>query len=202
MSRKDYQDFLYIESTEFALQTCVYRLCCPAQLALDLATPVEDAGAPLDHQHLLRLVASAAAHQIAAVDAEAGVVALSPVGAQDTERGILLAERRRLLQVDEVLRPGRLVLRIVRLQLKVVALPARETVAMLVHGVARRVDVHIAAHAIRIADHYPGGAVEAILQIIADHAETRQPHPASFHRTRARHTVTLALLTHFRRHVL
>lgn len=60
--------FLYIELTESVLKTCVYRLCCPALLTLDLAAPVEDASAPLDHQHLLGLVASAAAHQIATVN--------------------------------------------------------------------------------------------------------------------------------------
>lgn len=163
------QDFLYIESTESgALYTGVYRFFCLAQLALDLATPVEDTGAPLDHIHFLSLVAPAAAHQIAAVNAEAGFVALSPVGAEDTQGGTLDAEIRRRLHVDEVLRPGRFVLRIGRLQLKVVALPTRETIAMLVHGVARRVHVRITAHAIRIADHYLGGTVEPILQIIAD----------------------------------
>lgn len=78
----------------------MYRLCRLALLALDLAAPVEYAIAPLDHHHLLSLVAPAATHQIAAVDAEAGVVALSPVGAQDAERGIFLAEGRRLLQVN------------------------------------------------------------------------------------------------------
>lgn len=106
---------LNIELNESVLQTCVYRLCRSALLTLDLAAPVEDAVAPLDHHHLLSLVAPSAAHQIAAVDAEAGVVALSSVGAQDTERGILLAETRRVVHVDEVFRPGRLVLRIVRL---------------------------------------------------------------------------------------
>lgn len=117
----------------------MYRLFRPAQLALDLAAPVEGAGAPLDYRHLLCLVAPAAAHQVAAVDADARVVALPPVSAQDAEFGILLAERRRRLHIDEVLLPRRLVFRIVRLQLEVVALPAPETVTVLVHGVARRV---------------------------------------------------------------
>lgn len=120
-------------------QTRVYRLFRPAQLALDLAAPVESAGAPLDYRHLLCFVAPAAAHQVAAVDADARVVALPPVSAQDAEFGILLAERRRRLHVNEVLLPGRLVLRIIRLQLEVVAVLAPETVAVLVHGIARRI---------------------------------------------------------------
>lgn len=117
----------------------MYRLFRPAQLALDLAAPVESAGAPLDYRHLLSLVAPAAAHQVAAIDADARVVALPPVSAQDAEFRILLAERRRRLHIDEILLPGRFMLRIVRLQLEVVALPASETVTVLVHGIARRI---------------------------------------------------------------
>lgn len=187
----------------------MYRLFRPAQLALDLATPVEGAGAPLDHRYFLGLVAPAAAHQVASVDADAGVVALAAVGAEYTELGILLAERRRRLQVDEVPLPGWLVLRMIRLQLEVVTVPAAEAVAMRVHGVARRVAddgvvvvVVVAAHAVRVADHHPGGAVEAVLENVADHAEIRQPHPTGLHRARARHAVTLALLTHLQGHVL
>lgn len=186
------------------LHTRVYRLFRPAHLAFDLAAPVESAGAPLDEHHLLSLVAPAAAHQVAAVDADARLVALPPVGAEDPEFGILLAERRRRLHVDEVLRAGRLVLRIVRLQLEVVTMPASQAIAMMIHGVARRVagDGVVVTHAIRITDHHSGGPVEAILQIVADHAEVRQSHPAGFHRARTRHTVALALLTHLRGHVL
>lgn len=183
----------------------MYRLFRYAPLALDLAAPVEGAGAPLDHRHLLRLVAPAAAHEVAAVDADARVVALPPVGAQDTEFGILLAEGRRRLHVDEILLPGRLVLRIVRLQLEVVAMPAPEAVAVLVHGVARRVagdGIVVYARAVGIADHHPGGPVEAVLQVVADHAEVRQPHPAGLHRARAGHAVALALLAHLRSYVL
>lgn len=183
----------------------MYRLFRSAQLTFDLAAPVEGAGTPLDYRHLLSLVAPAAAHQVAAVDADARFVALSPVGAQDTEFGILLAERRRRFQVDEILLSRRLVVRIIWLQLEVVAVPASKTIAMLMHGIARRVagdGVGIDARAIRIADHHPGGSVETILQVVADHAEIRQPHPAGFHRAGAGHAVTLAFLTHFRSHVL
>lgn len=183
----------------------MHRLFRPAQLALDLAAPVEGAGAPLDHRDLLGLVAPAAAHQVAAVDADARVVALPAVGAEDPELRVLLAERRRRLHVDEVLLPGRLVLRVVRLQLEVVAVPAAEAVAVLVHGVARRVardGVVVDTRALRVADHHPRGPVEAVLQVVADHAEVRQPHPAGLHRARAGHAVALALLTHLRGHVL
>lgn len=59
------------------------RLLRPAQFTLDLAAPVEHARAPLHHCDLLRPVAPAAAHQIAAVHAQGRVVALSAVGALD-----------------------------------------------------------------------------------------------------------------------
>lgn len=115
----------------------MYRFFRLAQLALDLAAPVEGAGAPLDYRHLLSLVTPAAAHQVASVDANARVVALPPVSAQDAEFGILLAERRRRLHIDEILLPRWLMFRIVRFQLEVVAMPASETVTVLVYGVAR-----------------------------------------------------------------
>lgn len=75
----------------------MYRLFRLAQLALNLAAPMEGACAPLDQRHLLSLVAPAAAHQVTTVDADAGIVALPSVGAQDAEFRILLAERRRRL---------------------------------------------------------------------------------------------------------
>lgn len=75
------------------LETRVYRLLDFAELTLDLATPVKRAGASLDDGHLLRFVASAAAHQVAAVDTDTRVVALSTVGAENAEFRVLLAER-------------------------------------------------------------------------------------------------------------
>lgn len=202
---EDYQDPGISHDRVPSSQTCVYRLFRPAYLALDLAAPVEGAGAPLDYRHLLSQVAPAAAHQVASVDADARVVALPPVCAQNAEFGILLAERRRRLHVDEILLPGRLMFRIVRFQLEVVAMPASKTVTVLVHGVARRVagdGVGINAQAIRIADHHPGSSVEAILQVVTDQAEVRQPHPTGLHRARAGHAVAFAFLTHLRSHVL
>lgn len=89
-------------TAENGLEARVYRLLDSAELTLDLATPVEGAGASLDDRHLLRLVASAAAHQVAAVDSDAGVVALPAVSAKDAQLRVLLAEERRGLQVDEI----------------------------------------------------------------------------------------------------
>lgn len=75
------------------LETRVYRLLDFAELTLDLAAPVKRAGASLDDGHLLRFVASAAAHQVAAVDTDTRVVALSTMGAENAEFRVLLAER-------------------------------------------------------------------------------------------------------------
>lgn len=184
-----------------ASQARVYRLLGPAELALDFAAPVERAIAPLDDDDLLRLVASPAAHEVAAVDADARVVALPAVSAENTEFRIFLAERRRRLEVDQVLDTRRLVLRIVRLQLEVVAVPSGETVAVRVYRVARRVardGVADASGSIGVAHHDARGTVETVLQVVADLAERRQPHPAGFDGTRTRHPVTLALLAHLR----
>lgn len=54
----------------------------------------------------------------------------------------------------------------------------------------------------RVAHHHPGRAVEPVLEVVADRPEVGQLHPARFHGARARHTVTLALLFHFRLYVL
>lgn len=158
----------------FGLETRVYRLLNFAELTLDLAAPVKRAGASLDDCHLLRFVASAAAHQVAAVDTDTRVVALSTVGAENAEFRVLLAERGRGFQVDEVLRSGRLVLRVVRLQLEVVPVSTTQTFSMPVHRIARRIAhdrVPIATHPIRVAHHNSGRAVESILQIVPDHAK-------------------------------
>ena len=144
----------------------MHRLLDSAELTLDLATPVKRTCASLHHRHLLRLVASAAAHQVTAVDADARVVALSAVCPENAEFRILLAERRRWLQVNEILRAGRLVLRIVRLQLKVVPVSTTQTLPMAVHRVARRVAhdrVPVATHPVRVAHHDSRRAVESIL---------------------------------------
>lgn len=58
----------------------MYRLLRPAHLTLNLATPMEGAGTSLDDNGLLSLVTPTTAHQIAAVDSDAGVVAQSTVG--------------------------------------------------------------------------------------------------------------------------
>lgn len=156
----------------------------PANFALDFAAPVESASAALDHLLHLRFVASAAAHQIAAVDADRRLVADAPLRPGDAQFQVLLAEVGRVLVVDQIFLGRGLVLRVVRLQLVVVLLAT----------VARR--------PARVADEDPRGSVETVLQIVADDAEERQSHPAGPHRTRAAHSVTFALLSHLRRNVL
>lgn len=154
----------------------MYRLLDSAELTLDLAAPMERAGASLDDRHLLRLVASAAAHQVAAVDTDTRVVALSTVSAENAKFRVLLAERRRGLQVNEILRTWWLVLRVVRLQLKVVPVSTTQTLPMTVHRITRRIAhdrVPVATHPIRVAHHNSGRAVEPILQVIPDHAKIR-----------------------------
>lgn len=108
------------------LQTRVYDLLGSTQFALNLAAPVEGARASLHHNHLLRAIATPTAHQIAPVDAQRGVVALSPVGAEYALSQILLAEAGRGLQIDNVLGARRLVLGIVWIQLEVISGGERE----------------------------------------------------------------------------
>jgi hypothetical protein len=102
------------------LQTRVDDFFRSTQLTLDLTTPVEGARTPLDHDHLLRPIASAATHQIATVHTNGGVVALTTVGALDAEAGIAFAKAGRGFQVDQVFGAGRFVLGIVGFEHEVV----------------------------------------------------------------------------------
>ena len=78
------------------------RLLRPAHFALDFAAPVEGAGAALHHLFHLRPVASAAAHQVASIHSDARLVAHSSLSARNAQFGVLLAEIRRILVVDEI----------------------------------------------------------------------------------------------------
>ncbi|KAJ8867616.1 hypothetical protein PR048_031419 [Dryococelus australis] len=160
----------------------------PAQFALDLTAPVEGARAPLHDNHLLSPVASAAAHEVAAVDADGRVVALAAVRALDAQAGVALAEPGGGLEVHEVLHPWRLVVRVVGLQLEGVPL------ALASPG--------LAAQAAGVAHHDARRAVEPVLEVVADQPEAGQPHPARLDGARTRHPVALALLPHVGRHVL
>lgn len=66
-----------------------------AQFTFDFAAPVERAVTPLHHEHGLGAVAAATAHEVAAVDSDAGVVTGAPVRARDAEPRVLLTEARR-----------------------------------------------------------------------------------------------------------
>ena len=166
------------------LQTSVDRFLGPANFALDFAAPVESAGTSLDHLLHLRFVASSAAHQVAAVDADRRLVADAALSAGDAQLEVLLAKIGRVLVVDQILLGRRLVLGIVRFQLVVVLLAP----------VARRPP--------SVADEHSRSSVESVLQVVSDHAEERQTHPASPHRTRSAHSVAFTLLPHLGRNVL
>ena len=78
------------------------RLGLGADLAADVAAPVEGAAAPLPHDVGLGLEAPAAAHQVAAVHPDGRGVALPPAGAVEADGRVVVAEVGRGLEVDEV----------------------------------------------------------------------------------------------------
>lgn len=102
----------------------MYDLLGSTQFALDLTAPVEGARTTLHHDDLLCAIATPTAHQIAPIDAQRGVVALSPVGAQYALPQILLTETGRVFQIHNILGAWWLVLGIVWIQLEVIS--ARE----------------------------------------------------------------------------
>lgn len=151
--------------------------------AADVAAPVEGAVAPLRHLLCPGLVTSTTAKEFAPVQPRRRAIA-GP--ARRDVRGRLAsvrAEVGRLLKVDQVAGRGWLVRRVLRLQVARFS-TVRGTVAALV-GI----------------DH-AGGAVEAVLEEVADRAETGQPHPAGADGAGAGHPVALTLLPHLRGHRL
>lgn len=112
-----------------------------ARLTLDVTTPVEATLTPLDDDTGVGLEVSAAAHQFAAVHGPRSPVAAPAVRAQGARLGVRVAEVGRRLQVDEVC---------VRVRLEV--------------GVAR----HQVAPSADAAQHHLGGAVELLLEVLAD----------------------------------
>lgn len=109
-----------------SLQARVDDLFRSANVTFHFTAPVEHAVAALHDHDLLALEAPAAAQQVAAVHSDGRVVALSSVGALDAQLGVALAERRRGLVKDEILRAWRFVLRVVRTKLE--AVPGRKKV--------------------------------------------------------------------------
>lgn len=200
----------------------MHDLLRPADVALDLAAPVKRAIAPLHHDQLVGPMSASAAHDVATVHPERRVVADPTMRALDAELRVPLAEPRRRLPVDQILRAWRFVLRVVRFQLEAVLVVApgdggpavatvvdavREHAAVLVGrglggAVAAAVGALLAARVGAAAHRDAGRAVEAVLEGVADRAEGRQAHPAGFDRAGARHAVALALLAHLRLHVL
>lgn len=87
-----------------------------ARLALDMTTPVEFTFATFLQSRLHRVVASAAAHQIAPVHVVRCAIADASLGAEGAQRAISDAVIRRVFQVDEVVRCGKTVAGILQLQ--------------------------------------------------------------------------------------
>lgn len=182
---------------------------CSTNVTLNLTTPVEHAVTPLDDDDLLAPVPPPAAHQIAPLHPQRGVVALPSMRPLDPQLGVPLAEGRRQLVVDEVLDARRLVLRVVRPQLEAVLVPPGAVLPLGVDAVACDVVVefpeflllrgmgvvHVAVVA-DVGDHDAGGSVVAVLEAVAHHAEGRQTHPAGLHGAGAGHAMAFAFLTH------
>ena len=161
----------------------MYSLCTGAVQTADVTAPVESAVAALSDQLRPGLEPAPAAQQLTAVQGGRGAVAGPPRRARRARLAVVRAEVRRLLKVHQVLGGGRFVGRVLGLQVS--------GIGAVGGAVASLVGVH-----------HPGGAVEAVLQIIPHRPEAGQAHPAGAHRAGARHAVALAFLTHLGRHRL
>lgn len=113
------------------------------QFTFDFATPPEGAVAAFHDGEALGAEPAAAAHEVASVDPDAGVVAGPPVRAGDAEARVPLAEAGRRLQVHQVLRPRRFVVGVVRPQLESVPVSARHPVRRGVVSLSRHFQIGI-----------------------------------------------------------
>lgn len=133
-----------------------------AALAFDIAAPVEFAMAALVLVGLELVVATAAAHELAAVHSLRGLVAEAALRAQGAGGLVAQAVVGARVDVDQVF--GR-------------------------RGVESAVDLFQLASSV---DAHGGGAVVLFLQELADAAEVGQLEPTGFEAARTRHSVALA----------
>lgn len=141
-----------------------------ALFAFDITAPVELTAASVHHLHLLRLKATAAAHQLTAVNGFGGSVTLAAHCAQHARRAwVKVAEVRARVQVDQIFI-------CVRFEL----------------GVTGHQDFG-GAH---LALLHLSGPVELLFNDVAHLAEWRHGFPAGLDFAGARHAVTFTLHAH------
>jgi len=144
-----------------------------ALLAADVAAPVEDAVALLLALLSPRVVAAAAAQQVAALDAVRRHVADAVARPERAGLRVGLAEVGRALVVDQVALGG---------VLEEVVLDAQR--------------LHPAAGLAVLLHHHLRGAVVLVLQVVAQQAEVRLRPPACLHLAAPRQAVALAAQVH------
>lgn len=143
-----------------------------ALFAFDVTAPVELTAAPVHHLHLLCLEATAAAHQLTAVDGLGCSVTLATHRAQHPWRAwIVIAEIWTWFQVDQVF---------IRVRFEL--------------GIARNKDFGCA----HLPLLYLGSAVKLLLDDVAHLAKWWHGFPAGLHLTGAWDAVAFALHTHMR----
>lgn len=133
-----------------------------AVAAADVAAPMEGAVATLGDALRARAVAPATAQQLAAIQRGRRAIASTPGRADCAQAPAVRAEVGRFLEVDKVVRGGRLVRGVFWLQAQ--QLSPRSAVVT------------------PVAVKDAGGAVEAVAQHVAHSAQRGQPHPTRAHR--------------------
>lgn len=172
-------------------QTRVHGLLCPTEAAFHFATPVEHTLAPLYNRSHVCPVSSTAAHQITTVHPYRRVVALTTVRARNSELRVPIAEFWRRLVINQILSTRWFMIGVVRFQLKGVAI-----------SFASSTSASLATQTPNVAHHYSGSAIKAVFQIVSDHSEDGQSHPARFYSAWPGHAMALTFLTHLGRDML
>lgn len=94
---------------------------------------------------------------------------------------------------------------VVAIRLQVLLVRRCAHVHVIAHVVVVADDVVAAATTVTsqaVADHDPGGSVETILQVVTDHTEVGQAHPARLDCAGSGHSVAFAFFAHLGLYVL
>lgn len=172
-----------------SLAASVQVLLDGAHLTGDFAAPFEATVTVDARLRGARLVAAAAAQQIAAVDARRRAVALASGRTQRTRRPVRRAVIRRLFGVNQVLAARRLDARLFGYNRLAVVTFLKGS------GIIKKL-LQIRVLFERLTWYDFGGAVELLLEPGGHVAEQRQLAPAGAQRARAGQSVTLALGAH------
>lgn len=194
-----------LQILDLGLNASVDVFSSPANFTFHLTTPVKYAVTPFCHYFFVSAVPSTTAHNIATVYANGGCVTYPAMGPLDAKFGVSLAKTRTHFVVHQVLGTWGFVFGIERFQLKVIflfpsvvsfAVYAVPGDAVVLEIITEHSSVCFVVSMMVVSGCYVRSTIESVLEDVTNNSEGRQFHPACFHRTGSRHTVTFTFFLH------